>query len=400
MRASMHSAWVVTVGCALSALWACSPNDQSAYEPMSNDASEMRADAGAVEPSVIDIIIDEQGIPHIFADTDEDLFYGYGYQIATDRLFQLDMFRRRALGRTSEVLGVEGIIPDQQAAIFNWAHWGRLDGQWMATHEPIRYRLIESYVEGVNARISEVLGGDVALPHEYGAEGYDFRPEHWSADDVFVIQKMAGFSQDLTLEFEVLLTLADRFFGHLLEGIELFKPVRTAFGMPDSDRQLQLGQTHPDPIQMTTPGTIPFSPHITPSTGLRGLTKIRGLGSNNLAVDGRHTDTGAPYLAGDPHMGIGYSGLLYAVHLNSKDSGGLYNVAGFAFVGAPGIAMGHNEHVSWSPTSSFADVMDLWEVEVSAEGVHVGDDCGPCQREVTFAFEKPGARWGKAKCAA
>ena len=249
---------------------------------MSNDASEMRADAGAVEPGVIDIIIDEQGIPHIFADTDEDLFYGYGYQIATDRLFQLDMFRRRALGRTSEVLGVEGIIPDQQAAIFNWAHWGRLDGQWMAIHEPIRYRLIESYVEGVNARISEVLSGRCRAPHEYGAEGYDFHPEYWSADDVFVIQKIAGFSQDLTLEFS-LTDPADRFFGHLLEGIELFKPVRTAFGMPDSDRRLQLGQTHLDPIQMTTPGTIPFSPHITPSTGLRGLTKIRGLGSNNWA---------------------------------------------------------------------------------------------------------------------
>ncbi|MBW2455976.1 MAG: penicillin acylase family protein [Deltaproteobacteria bacterium] len=98
------------------------------------------------------------------------------------------------------------------------------------------------------------------------------------------------------------------------------------------------------------------------------------MGSNNWAVDGRHTDSGMPILSGDPHLGYDFSGITYATHLNSLDGGGTFDVTGFGFVGAPGIFAGHNRKVAWTPTSAVADVMDLWAVEVVDGQAKIGGE--------------------------
>ena len=340
--------------------------------------------ANPYAPGEVEIIIDSMGVPHIYGGTDADVFYGYGYQLASDRMFQLEMFRRQALGRSAEILGEGGVLRDQQARIFNWRDWGRLDAVWMAEHEPERYALIEAYVAGINARVAEVRAGDVPVPFGFDADGYDFLPEPWATDDVYIVQKMAAFALDLTVEFEIFMTFANQLFGPILEGVELFKPARASYGLPKADRPAPLQTARLDPPTFR----VPSAPEI-PLDGLlhlaQGLDTLRNLGSNNWAVDGRHTETGMPLLAGDPHMRFDYSGLVYAVHLNSADAGGRYDVAGFAFVGAPGIAMGHNRDVVWSPTSNFADVMDMWEVRITDEGAHIADEVIPVvEREERF----------------
>jgi len=353
---------------------------------------EVSAPAG---PDGVEIIIDSMGVPHIYGRTDVDVFYGYGYQLATDRMFQLEMFRRQALGRSAEILGQGGVLRDQQAHIFNWRDWGRLDAAWMAQNEPERYGLIEAYVAGINARVAEVRAGAAPLPYGFGADGYDFLPTTWETDDVYVVQKMAAFALDLTVEFEIFMTFADQLFGQVLQGVELFKPARTSFGLSGPER--------PTPLQtaaLDAPAfRVPEAPSM-PLDGLlhlaQGLNTLRNLGSNNWAVDGRHTETGMPFLAGDPHMRFDYSGLVYAVHLNSADAGGRYDVAGFAFVGAPGIAMGHNRDVVWSPTSNFGDVMDMWEVRITDEGAHIADEVVPVvTREERFVIRGEGDAAGE-----
>ena len=72
-------------------------------------------DAALLKPGEIEIIIDSMGVPHVYGGTDADVFFGYGYQVAHDRLFQLEMFRRQALGRSAEVIGQAGVLRDQQA---------------------------------------------------------------------------------------------------------------------------------------------------------------------------------------------------------------------------------------------------------------------------------------------
>jgi penicillin amidase len=329
----------------------------------------------------VEILVDDAGIPHIYARDDEDLFYGYGYQLATDRMLQLEMFRRFAYGRLSEVLGADGpgaggptaLIDDHFARIFNWKHWGRLDAELMARDEPEHYRLTSAWVQGINARVAEVQSGKVPPP--YGFAELAFTPEPWAPEDVYIVQKMAGFGLDQTIDGKVFVTFVNQLAPAALEAIELFRPARQVFTMPEDERPGATGQLSldRDGELACLRGAGGLSPaHAEGLEKLSSIHDMKALGSNNWAVDGRHTASGLPIVAGDPHLGYGFSGITYALHLNSRDAGGTFQITGFSFVGAPGIFAGHNEHVAYTETSAFSDVMDLWAVELVDGKAKVG----------------------------
>ncbi|MBW2455977.1 MAG: penicillin acylase family protein [Deltaproteobacteria bacterium] len=170
--------------------------------PACSGRDEPVVDPGPRLPTApVEILVDDRGIAHIYAQNDEDLFFAYGYQIASDRLLQLDMFRRFAYGRLSEVLGAFGhgsagadtLTDDRFARIFNWQHWGKLDAELMKNEEPEHYRLTSAWVAGINKRIAEVNAGQVPLPFGFGPDELDYRPEAWDPVDPYVVQKMAGF---------------------------------------------------------------------------------------------------------------------------------------------------------------------------------------------------------------
>src|SRR5262245_2240861 len=116
----------------------------------------------------IDVVIDNNGVPHIYASSDEDAFWGAGYQMATDRLFQMDMTRRAALGRQAEILGAKAYDDDRLARLFNWRDAGKADAVAFKKKDPTTYLLVTSWVEGVNRRIQEVLDKKAPLPHGFG----------------------------------------------------------------------------------------------------------------------------------------------------------------------------------------------------------------------------------------
>jgi penicillin G amidase len=327
--------------------------------------------APALPKAEVEILVDDAGVPHIYAKDDEDLFYGYGYQLATDRMLQLEMFRRFAHGRLAEVLGPEGfgaaganaLIDDHFARIFDWKKWGKADAELMARDEPEHYKLTSAWVAGINQRIAEIHGGQAPVP--FGFSELGFSPEAWAPDDVYIVQKMAGFGLDQTIDGEVFVTFVKQLAPAALDAIQLFKPARQVFTMPEDERPGATGQ-----LSLGGDGELAcrggeFTPEM--AKGLEKLAHIhdmKALGSNNWAVDGRHTDNGMPIVAGDPHLGYSFSGTTYALHLNSADAGGSFQVTGFSFVGAPGIFAGHNEHVAYTETSAFSDVMDMWAVEI------------------------------------
>lgn len=349
------------------------------------------------EPSLpsedVEIVTDDYGIPHIFAKNDEDLFFAYGYQLASDRMLQLELFRRFSQGRLAEVLGKDGpgsagddaLTDDRFARIFNWKHWGRLDAELMKEIEPEHYALTGAWVSGINQRVREIHEGKVPRPAGFGANELDFLPESWETDDVYVIQKMVGFGLDQTIQFEVFVTFTERFAPGLLDAIQLFKPAREVFTVGTANKT---GQSPDAPPRAPSRGNRPTPawPELEKNPEWARWLKTRPLGSNNWAVDGRHTKNGRPLLAGDPHLGYNFSGIAYGVHLSSKEGSGTYDAAGFSFVGAPGIFAGHNEKVAWTETSSFADVMDMWSVEKKDGQYRIGDDyVSPELREETIA---------------
>ncbi len=322
---------------------------------------------GARLPSEpVEVLIDDRGIPHIYAQNDEDLFFAYGYQLASDRMLQLEMFRRFAHGQLSEVLGAGGpgsvrgdsLTDDKFARIFHWKKWGALDAAWMRDNDPEQYALTSAWADGINRRVDEVLSG--AAPPPYGFEALGFAPSRWTHDDVYIVQKMIGFGLDQTILYEVLITFISQLAPQALESIQLFKPARATYALPEEDRPQSASMSlAPAPRGQTS---MPLDPSALAALGR--LQHLKALGSNNWAVDGRHSDNGMPLVAGDPHLGYAFGGIMYALHLNSLDGGGHYDNAGFAFAAVPGMFAGHNRQLAYTPTSAFADVMDMWAVEI------------------------------------
>ena len=339
----------------------------------------------------IEIIIDTMGVPHIYASTDEDLFFGYGYQLAKDRMLQLEMYRRSAHGIRAEILGGNypgalvgtAVVEDRMVRTLNIPKWGLADAELMKEQEPERYALVQAWVSGINKRVQEVLDGEAALPYGFSADELDFLPGYWEEADPFLVQKMAHLALDLTLLYEVLLSLLSDIKPDAVDSIQVFKPTRQTFTVPPEDRPDDPSASNSsfgaaDADTLGTEGKLGRAKRSLPAHALDFGAWENGEylkpSSNNWAIDGRFTDNGRPRLAGDPHLAFNTAGVMYAVHLNSKDRGGTFNVAGFGFASAPGIALGQTDKVAWAPTSAFADVMDMWQVTIKDGKAKIGDE--------------------------
>jgi penicillin G amidase len=327
----------------------------------------------------VEIILDDRGIPHIYATTDDDLAFAAGYQMASDRLFQMELMRRRALGTQAEVLGESFIDQDIVSRTFNLKHWGRRNAERLRGSAPDVYNFVIAWLAGVNQRVVEVLEGDAPLPYGFAEAG--FSPSLWDRDDEFAIAKLMYLGNSNSLERDLLATILYQNFPTTWNAFELAKPMFDVAIMPDDEIPAEFKpDSRPSSLaHASMPAPVdPYSSEAVVEAVAklrRGFGHIGPVGSNNWVVDGRHTDTGRPLIAGDPHQPLQSPSLMYALHLNSMERGnGTYDAAGFAFAGTVGVQLGHNRHLHWTATTNFADVMDIWEVRVEDEGVWAGDD--------------------------
>jgi penicillin amidase len=288
---------------------------------------------------------DPWGIPHVFADNDEDLFFGFGYAMAQDRLFQLDVLRRRGSGRLSEVLGTGGANLDQLARIpgltsvfeldllvrtvgirrIAEAEWDRLPAEGRA--------LVTAFAAGVNALMDETRDRP---PIEFDL--LDYRPEPWSPLDCLTIE--VDFAWYLTGRFPVIVLpeLARRTVG---DG-----PLFQAFLEREADEE-----------SILPPGSYPLGRVGTQPIGTAVGDPQAAEGSNNWVVAGTRTPTGKPMLASDPHIAFEAVSCWYEVHL----CGGSFDVAGMAYAGMPAVMFGRNPHVAWGCTNNICSQRDLYQ---------------------------------------
>lgn len=374
-------------------------------------AASDEVDAERLPSSPVEVLVDISGVPHVYAANDRDAFFGAGYMMATHRLVQADLIRRRALGRSAEVLGDAAFEDDRLARIFRWRDLGVAVSKVTEAENPEEWGLITAWVAGMNRRIEEVLSGAAPLPYGFGPGELDYRPERWADTDVLGIAKMFGFGNDLSLDREILLTIAEKLAPEATAALPLFRPAHPAFAVAPEDLPAEArgGGTQEEASSRSAPpapkplppgidparhapfgvplapprafaASAPPEPHapradsavrtprdvpLPPARALEALARVgrlRAAGSNNWAVDGRFTATGKPLLAGDPHLGFDFPGLFYVLHINSADAGGTFDVAGFSFPALPGVSIGHTRAVAWTPTTAFADVMDVWQV--------------------------------------
>lgn len=331
-----------------------------------------------IEPGIVDVYVDGQGVAHVYAASDPSLFWASGYVQAEARLVQMIILRRRALGRQAEVLGRDKLDEDELSRLFNFRDLGARDIARLATEHPEDHALIEAWIAGVNAYIDAIADGEVEVPVGLGADGLGLEPEHWTPEDVGAIAKLLMFGNSNSLENELLATILFRIDPTLFDALQLPLPAFPVFTLPPEDVPSGAGL---GPLSPKSP-SLPPAPPIDPSPTIEGLQRLHETlaefsvdGSNAWIVSGEHTASGRPLLANDPHQPMTSPAIVYALHLDSKAGDGDFAVAGFAFAGTPGVQLGHNEAVAWGATTGTADVMDMWSVSTdpAAQTARVGE---------------------------
>lgn len=304
---------------------------------------------------------DEAGLPHVFAGNDEDLFFGFGYATAQDRLFQLDYLRRRALGRLSEVLGPAGLELDLTARTVGLHRIAA--AEWERLPEETR-RLINAYTYGVNALIRDSRDN---LPIEFDLLGY--APELWSPQDSVAIA--VEFRWYLTGRFPVIVIpeLAKRVLG---DG-----PLYQAFLQPEADGEAILPR-----------GEYPTSPVGVQPVGVTVNDPQEGSGSNNWVVSGTKAASDLPLLASDPHIAFAAVSCWHEIRL----TGGTFNVTGIAYAGMPGIMLGRNERVAFGITNNICSLRDLYQerTDPAHPGCFLYDGQWEPAREITEIIDVKG----------
>ncbi|GAA2796309.1 penicillin acylase family protein [Saccharopolyspora taberi] len=300
------------------------------------------------------IVRDTWGTPHVYASTRRDLFRGYGYSVAEDRLFQLDMARRSFTGRVAEVLGADHVEHDR--SVRAETDTPSIRGQYDRLPRQDR-DVVDGYAEGVNERIREVLAdrGNL-LPRQYSAHGFD--PTPWTGLDVVMIfvGTMAVRFSDTTVQAANLATLT--------ELVEHFGPER---GRELFDQLVW----RDDPDAPTTVPSAPARvPHVLPALSARQsaipvLPEAAGTGpvrfSNAWLIGGGKTRSGGAILVNGPQFGFFRPAYTYSVGLH----GAGFDVVGNTPFGYPVVLFGHNEHIAWGSTAGMGTSVDLYAEQLN-----------------------------------
>ncbi|WP_116091896.1 penicillin acylase family protein [Sphingomonas crusticola] len=300
---------------------------------------------GAYAP--IEILEDAMGIPHIRAQSKHDAFFGQGYRVACDRLFQLDLSNRREQGRMAEAFGPRFVAADRASRLFHYR--GDVDAELAALPAEV-LECARGYVAGINARIAEVEADPALLPLEYGILGV--MPLRWDVRDLARVRGGGMGDADDEVRHAVLQARG------LLEYDQLMDPLRPAwkFTVPEgldctavteADLGLLLDDARPLPF-----GEIKLGAYD------RELDRIAlaAQGSNAWTIAGSRTATGRPILANDPHLSIGGASPRHIAHLTAP---GL-DVIGGGEPGLPGIMQGHTDHFAFGRTNFHIDQTDLF----------------------------------------
>ena len=306
----------------------------------------------------VQVVRDTWGVPHITAQSTDDLFFAQGYVMAQDRLWQMEMWRRAAEGRMAEIVGPAAAARDRTARLLKYR--GPYDDSEWTSYHPEGKRIFTAYAAGVNAFIAQHKD---RLPIEFVVTG--ITPEPWTIEQ---------------------LVLRPVSFGDAAAELQLARNVARV-GAAEANRA-----RNPDPPdELTVPAGLDVAaitdevvagtgrggggggaalPAVLPQYRSSGLpsgalaeddTSVREPGSNNWVVGRSRSATGHPIVANDPHRDVTNPSLRYIVHLQAPG----WNVVGAGEPPFVGVAVGHNERVGWGLTIVGTDQEDVYVEQVN-----------------------------------
>lgn len=339
--------------------------DDLAKQSLARIDGELKA-PGLKQP--VEVVRDQQGIPHIYAQNDDDLFFAQGYVMAQDRLWQLEMWRRWHEGRLAEIFGPKAYDYDARTRLMMFrGPWD--EAEWKSYH-PDAERLFTAWANGLNAFVAQNADN---LPVEFKLTG--IRPEPWTAKTLTLRWAQLGLSSTS---------------AHPINEIQLAQSV-ARLGVAEANRRaapdpwdeltvaegLDLSKLPADLLQVArrgdgdpfAPGQLPALEIVEPYRALVPGVQVAQVapelqdmeGSNNWVVSGTRTNTGLPILSNDPHRTIEMPSLRYFVHLSAPG----WNVIGGGEPPFVGVDAGHNEHMAWGFTFAGIDMADVFVEETN-----------------------------------
>ncbi len=269
---------------------------------------------------------DDNGVPHIQAANEHDLYMAQGYVQAQHRLFQMEMSRRQASGTLSEVAGESAIDHDKY---FRTLGLRRAATKSYDVYSTEAKQVLDAFAAGVNAYLTEAIETN-SLPIEFTLMG--FKPEKWTPIDSLTIGKYMAF--DLGGHWE-----RQAFNYYLLQNYNKEEAYELFPSYPSGKPVIMNEQ----PVSVIDSFENAIIPHAFN-------------GSNNWVVSGEKTESGLPLLADDPHLGLATPSIWLQMHLETESQ----NVSGVIFAGVPGIILGHNDQIAWGVTNTGPDVQQLY----------------------------------------
>ena len=343
----------------------------------------------------VEVLRDSYGVPHIYADTAEDLFLAQGYVHAQDRFYEMDFRRHVAAGRLSELYGPSQVQTDAYVRTLGWR---RVAEQELALLAPSTRRALDAYAAGVNAYLGDRSAAELSLEYRLlGLQGLDYTPERWTAADSVSWLKVMAWDLGSNLNQEAERALLTAAFGagraaNLFPGypLENYDPIVGRGTVVDEKFDPTARRSSPRPLpdlDVTSPAGAGraladvnrMNAALAP---LLGPSEVQGeTGSNSWVVSGSRTASGRPLLSNDPHLAVSIPSVFAQVglHCRTVSDACPYDVAGFSLASVPGVVIGHNAAIAWGLTTSHLDVQDLYLESVDGNKVREGDALVPLQ---------------------
>ena len=295
----------------------------------------------------VEILRDQWGVPHIYANEETDAWFAQGFVHAQDRLWQMELNRRVAHGQLAALFGAEMLSVDKFSRTIGFSHSAAIE---LNNLDASTKQTLQQYADGVNACIAQM---GQRLPAEFTL--LRFQPSTWTPLDTLACAKVFAWGLSSNWESELLRNAL----------VEKLGPERAA----------DLEPMYPTNNPLTVPGHV-------------GLQEVAGFllsqydqirqwfgagghpnaGSNAWAVDGKHSATGKPLLAYDSHLGVQMPCPFYENHLEVANG---LRVTGASLPGIPGIFVGHNAFLAWGSANAPVDTQDLYVEQAHGENPHL-----------------------------
>lgn len=320
---------------------------------------------GLAQP--VAITVDRWGIAHIRAKTPHDLFFAQGFNAARDRLWQIDLWRKRGLGLLAADFGPGYLEQDRAARLFLYR--GEMEKEWAAYSNDAR-EICEAFVAGINAYVDLTDREPERLPPEFAA--MRTRPAKWQAEDVVLVRSHSLMRNAMSEVIRAnVLRSAGPAANLLRQNLEPAVTPHLADALADMPIPIEVLDVFKLAVAPVTFGRERLAATAADAPRWRKVTPLGDVvrdatmqGSNNWVVHGSRTTTGRPILANDPHRTHAVPALRYLVHLTAP---GL-DVIGAGEPSLPGISIGHNGTIAFGLTLFFGpDQEDIYVYETAPD---------------------------------